>query len=258
MDGGNSAYRQTGTLTHGHSGSDVLHIHDPAACYTMEVTAGTYENEVSWSIEGYDGETLLSGGAPYSGQYCGDGTTPPPSSSPTAEPTGIDDMCTAETISNCCSGGTEEGCADDIYWHGYSKGWKNCYWVAENTGSRCGVTSNTDGRTANEGCPVTSDTCPPPTQTPTQPPPTLTPTQGQPTVAPTTTFATCSSLTCDDHGLDPTDGVCGSRYLGTDDCSGKMDIQEAADFCEVITNCITYSFSYDFHALRQHILCLCL
>ena len=49
MDGGNSAYRQTGTLTYGHSGSDVLHIHDPTACYTMEVTAGTYENEVSWS-----------------------------------------------------------------------------------------------------------------------------------------------------------------------------------------------------------------
>ena len=233
MEGGNSAYRQTGTLTYGHSGSDVLHIHDPTACYTMEVTAGTYEYEVSWSIKGYDGEALLSGGAPYSNQYCGDGTTPPPSSSPTAEPTDVDDMCMAETISSCCTDSdTEpEGCTDDMYWHGYSKGWKNCYWVAENTGSRCSVTSSTDGRTAYEGCPVTCDTCPTPTQAPTTSPPT-----SDSTLAPTTMFGMCSSLTCDDHGLDPTDGVCGARYLGTDTCSGKMNIQEAADFCEVVSN----------------------
>ena len=55
-----SGTQHTGTLASGSSGADVVCVDNAPACYSIEVSAGSYPDEVSWTIGG----GALAGGAP--------------------------------------------------------------------------------------------------------------------------------------------------------------------------------------------------
>ena len=42
-------------------------------CYEVVVDGGSFQSEVSWTLDDDAGNTVLSGGAPYSGNYIGSG-----------------------------------------------------------------------------------------------------------------------------------------------------------------------------------------
>ena len=58
------------TLTSGSSATATLCVLD-GPCYEVVVDGGSYQYEVSWSLADDAGTTVLSGGAPYSGNYIG-------------------------------------------------------------------------------------------------------------------------------------------------------------------------------------------
>ncbi|MCB0636508.1 MAG: T9SS type A sorting domain-containing protein [Lewinella sp.] len=62
----------SGTLVDGFSGSDELCL--PDGCYTMSVGGGNFQTEVGWEIV-YDGNIILSGGAPVTDEGFGLNTT---------------------------------------------------------------------------------------------------------------------------------------------------------------------------------------
>eukprot|EP00618_Florenciella_parvula_P000632 CAMPEP_0119533718 /NCGR_PEP_ID=MMETSP1344-20130328/47060_1 /TAXON_ID=236787 /ORGANISM="Florenciella parvula, Strain CCMP2471" /LENGTH=954 /DNA_ID=CAMNT_0007574709 /DNA_START=12 /DNA_END=2872 /DNA_ORIENTATION=- len=72
-----------GTLESGSAGEETLIIFDAAACYSFDVSSGSYDYEISWDIADKEGNSLLScpdggGCAPGAWEYCPDGTTDAP------------------------------------------------------------------------------------------------------------------------------------------------------------------------------------
>jgi len=58
------------TIASGSTATQTLCLADDPLCYTVTCGGGSWQTEVSWTLENSDGITILSGGAPYSGSLC--------------------------------------------------------------------------------------------------------------------------------------------------------------------------------------------
>jgi hypothetical protein len=58
------------TIASGSTAAQTLCLADDPLCYTVTCGGGSWQTEVSWTLENSDGITILSGGAPYSGSLC--------------------------------------------------------------------------------------------------------------------------------------------------------------------------------------------
>ncbi|MDG2165157.1 MAG: M14 family zinc carboxypeptidase, partial [Flavobacteriales bacterium] len=57
------------TLSSGSSGSDVVCFDSSEGCVEVTVSEGSWPSEVSWTISNASGQELLSGGAPFTGEF---------------------------------------------------------------------------------------------------------------------------------------------------------------------------------------------
>ena len=61
---------ETITLDSGYEGFGVVCVDLSAGCIVVSCDGGTWQEEVSWTISDENGNQLLTGGAPYTGEYC--------------------------------------------------------------------------------------------------------------------------------------------------------------------------------------------
>ena len=61
---------ETGTLDDGHSGQECLTMSSSDNCYVLKLGSGSYDSEISWTIEDSGGTSQLSGRAPSTLSVC--------------------------------------------------------------------------------------------------------------------------------------------------------------------------------------------
>ena len=126
----------TGTLADGTNGTASLCVYSTSGCYTLEISSGDYDREISWALISPDGSPWANGSAPGTADLCAPSpvpTTPMPSVSsiptpapsksfkPTPQPTTPKPTSTPTTPASACHA---------LYMYDtYGDGWNGAVWT---------------------------------------------------------------------------------------------------------------------------------
>ena len=131
----NSQQLLTGTLADGTNGTASLCVYSTSQCYSLEVSSGAYDREISWALISPDGSSWANGGAPGTADLCAPSpvpTTPVPSISsvPSPVPTVTFKPTSHPTTPQPTESPTTPGVCHTLnLYDSYGDGWNGAAWT---------------------------------------------------------------------------------------------------------------------------------